>query len=99
MEQIINFIMDHAELTIAVSVFILAEIIKAGLGSKHDNYKQYIPAFAGLAGIILYVWSQDGAFTFKQFYIGLLSGWAATGGFEFITKTFRKEDVADDSNK
>lgn len=91
METIGQFILENVEIIILVTVFVLVEIVKAMLWTKLENFKQYIPAFAGLAGVFLYAWSQDWALTFRTFYVGLISGWAATGGFETIKNLWHKE--------
>lgn len=92
MESITQYIVENVEIIILVTVFVLVEIVKTMVWTKIESYKQYIPAFAGLAGVILYAWSQDWAFTFRTFYIGLISGWSATGGFETVKNIFQTKE-------
>lgn len=82
MEFILNLLVGEG-LIIAVATFVVGEIVK-GLNFIPNKY---IPLIGGVLGIILGV-IMPGVFAEKDVIssavLGLILGWAATGGYETI---------------
>ena len=82
MEFILNLLVGDG-LIVAVATFVVGEIVK-GLNSIPNKY---IPLIGGVLGIILGVAIPDlfvGKDIVTSGVLGLVLGWAATGGYETI---------------
>jgi len=66
--------------------FILGEIIKKWI---KDVDNKYIPTINAVVGVVLSCWLSGWAVSPAIILAGLASGWAATGGYEAVTKLLK----------
>lgn len=79
MTQILEFLAANIQISTAAIIFVLVEIYK----KTTDKGYKYIPLAGALLGV-LFMALYKGAFNFEIFTLGLISGWAPTGGFETL---------------
>lgn len=87
MTQILELLAANIEITIAAVIFVLVEVYK----KTTDKGYRFIPLVGAVLGIILMGLSK-GSFSFETFTVGLISGWAPTGGFETIKNLTNKQE-------
>ena len=87
MEQILQFLAGNIEITIAAIIYVLVEIYK----KTTDKGYKFIPLYGGVLGVLFMALYKQ-AFTFDIFTVGLISGWAPTGGFETLKNLKNKEE-------
>ena len=86
MEQVFEFLLANVEISIMAVIFVMVELYK----KTTDKFYKFIPLVAGVLGVTFMVLTK-GAFTFETFSVGLISGWATTGGFETIKNIVKGE--------
>lgn len=90
-ELIIQLFLDDGVI-IAVGVYVLGEIIKKAIPAIKNDF---IPLIGGIVGIALGLTIPNifvGADIITKAIYGLALGWAATGGYETVTRLFNKEE-------
>ena len=83
---------EYVTVSVMAAVWIIIQLFKKPVFEKF-NFKDYIPLFAGLLGIVFVLWI-NGNISFPLFLEGLASGFSATGLNEGIN-AFLKEESTD----
>jgi hypothetical protein len=87
-QEILNFLIQYAELPIALLCFLVGRVIKLYI-TKLPN--KFIPLILGCLGLVLNLVFNNFAFTFEIVITGIASGLAATGSFELVRNLIKKE--------
>lgn len=76
-----EMIQQYIEISVALGVFLLIEILKKTLPKLNP---QYIPLLSAILGIIFVVWANGVSFSFETVLRGIVSGASSTWLYEVV---------------
>lgn len=87
-QEILNFLVQYSVAPIVLICFLVGVVIKQYIKVIPNNF---IPLILGCLGLVLNLAFNSFAFTAEIVIVGIASGLAATGSWEFIRNTFIKK--------